>query len=116
MTAFVEIVPAASAGQFELVELVARLAEQCFLSVHVRQVGMIWIVVKAKSIVHRGSCAWTEPRVGERIIAGRRETLVIGAFDASIKTSEHPLERPSARRREAQFLGELVELGGVDKV
>src|SRR5207342_3428914 len=64
---FAEVVPAAAAGQLDLAELVARFAKQRLLLDHIRQIGVVRIVVKAEPVVRARRNSGAESSVDERV-------------------------------------------------
>src|SRR3546814_21043542 len=80
-----------------------------------RNVGFI-VQIGSKAVGARRRCTWGERRIGKSIIARRRKTLGIVAFDVRIIAADEPLERAGARRVQAYFLRELLDPGGVDEV
>ena len=117
---FLEVVVATAGGQLELAEVVARLAEDGLLLDVVGQVGIVGRIGR-EAVAQIGNVDTRcddvqERRRLKRVIAGRRQPLGIDAIDVGIEAADDPLERPVAGRRQPQFLGPLLEVGGVAEV
>src|SRR4051812_45132801 len=111
-----EGVIAAAARDFELAELVARLAEEGMLRDHIRQIGMVRIVGQSEAIVDGGRGPGAKPCVGECVIAGGWQPLLIDAAHMAVESAQYPLERARTGRAEPNLLRELVELGPVHQI
>src|SRR5689334_1829853 len=117
---FVEVIPASTGSDLELIELVTRFSEQCLLSIAIRQIGMVRIVDQAKAIVDVSrSQRYPQRRVGIATIGGagivrRRnvsaqgdeeriaddcvvarswESLMVSTVGMAVEAAEHPLKR-----------------------
>src|SRR5437868_9295731 len=111
-----EGVIAAAARDFELAELVARLAEECVLRDYIRQIGMIRIVNQPEAVVRSRRGSGAKPCVGECVIAGGWQPLLIDAAHMAVESAQYPLERARTGRAEPNLLRELVELGPVPQI
>src|SRR4051794_25787551 len=108
-----EGVIATAARDFELAELVARLAEEGMLRDHIRQIGMVGIVGQSEAVVDGGRSPGAKPCVGECVITRGWQSLLIDAAHMAVEPTEHPLEWARTGRAEPNLLRELVELGPV---
>ena len=136
----IEAVVTPAAGQLELTEVVAHLAEQRLLLDVVRQVGVVRRIGRKAVVqvggrqrhpvrriyrVHRTGrvirvdeveAELREIEVADSVRISCREGLLVLAINLRIEAADQPLKRSGASRCEPHLLGVLLEIGRIARV
>ena len=115
LAGFAEVVVAAAGRRGQLAHRVVHFAEQGLLLDVVGQIGVVGRVGR-EAVGHGGRGARAQNGVGEGVVARGRQALIVDAVDLRIEAADHPLEGAFAVRGQTQFLGKLLQVGGVDQL